>query len=231
MPIGRAADIVGVSRQIRNDAFDFTFVRPIEPETIDPAGPGFRKQQRHPVAGHANAVGKHSVGKYCSRSTCTRIVTDDPTVTPPFDRVGRPAKDVVSNGRLAEEDTPIGRKIHIVCEPHPAVVNNREPAPIGFVGKLHDGSIRQHFVKSHAADAGKQGALAVKVQTKRLAAHVSEYLVRFIVGRKKSENIAMTATAVKIIRPIECQVFRPVDLVQSDRFCLAELVVQGIRRI
>ena len=92
-----------------------------------------------------------------------------------------------TDGRLAEEDAPVGRDVEIVGEPQPGIVDDREQGAVGLVGELAELAVGRDLVEPHAADADVEIAVAVEGEPERLAADMGEDFVPRVVRARRTE--------------------------------------------
>lgn len=137
---------------------------------------------------------------------------------------------IVTDGRFTEEYPTIWRDIEIVGQPHARVVNDRPEASVGFVRYLGDFPVRCYPKNAHTTGANNKRFVLIESQSKRKAAYVSIDLMLSVVGWQKSNDITMSAAAIKIILVVKNDVFRAVKFSDFNATCCTQQIVLRIRR-
>jgi hypothetical protein len=122
----------------------------------------------------------------------------------------------VTHGGFRKVDRSVGGNVAIVGEAQTAVVDDRQRGAVGLIGQLADGSVGRDLVKSHAANAHDQIAVAVKTHAERRTADMGKDRVTLVVRRFKADDVAMARAAIEIVVFVKDDVFWALDVAKTD---------------
>ena len=104
------------------------------------------------------------------------------------------------------------------------------PGAVGLVGDLEDLSARLDAVDAHAGDTDDQILVLVELHPERAAADMGEDFALFEVRAGETDDVAVAGAAVEPVLPVEDDVLRAFDLIESDGLGVDQPVILGIGR-